>query len=142
MTRFRPWAALLGVLLVGAPVAADAKVDRYRGADELAARLDRLMDDAWKKANVTPARPADDAEWLRRVYLDLAGRIPSVTEGRSFLADRRADRRKRQVETLLAGARYPTRFASVWRTLLLPEVDSNIQLRLQGPTFERWLRSW
>jgi hypothetical protein len=142
MTRFRPWVALLGVLLAGTPVTAADRADRYRGADELAARIDRLLGEAWKKADVTPARPAADAEWLRRIYLDLAGRIPSVTEARSFLADRRADKRKRLVESLLAGPRYPTWFASVWRALLLPEVDTNLQLRIQGPAFERWLRDW
>ncbi len=141
MTRFRSWSALCGVLLVCMPAAA-ARDDRYRGADEMAARVDRLLADDWKKANVTPARPADDAEWLRRVYLDLAGRIPSVTEARSFLADRRSDKKARLVELLLEGPRYPTRFAGVWRSLLLPEIDANLQLRIQGPAFERWLRNW
>jgi hypothetical protein len=138
MNSFRPWAALLGVVLACAP----SRADRYAGADELAARVDRLLEGAWKKADVTPARRADDAEFLRRVYLDLAGRIPSVTEARSFLADRRADKRKRLVESLLAGPRFPTRFASVWRALLLPEADVDLRVRLQGPAFERWLRSW
>jgi hypothetical protein len=142
MIRFRSWAGLIGVLLVCSPVSAAAKEDRYKGADELAGRIDQLLIDAWKKADVTPARPADDAEWLRRVYLDLAGRIPSVTEARTFLAERRSDKRQRLVETLLAGPRYPTWFASVWNGLLVPEVKANIQLRLQGPAFERWLRNW
>jgi hypothetical protein len=138
MSRFRPFAGLLVLFLACSPVA--AKADRYAGADDLSARLDRLMDDAWKKANITPARPADDAEWLRRVYLDLAGRIPSVTEARAFLGDRRADRRTRLVESLLGGQRYPTYFASVWGALLLPE--TNINIRIQAPAFERWLRDW
>jgi hypothetical protein len=143
MNHFRSWAGLLGVLLVCTPAwAAPAKGDRYKGADELAARIDQLMSDAWKKANVTPARSADDAEWLRRVYLDVAGRIPSVTEARTFLADRGSDKRQRLVETLLDGPRYPTWFASVWTGLLLPEVKSNFQVRIQGPAFERWLRNW
>jgi hypothetical protein len=143
MTRFGWWPGLLGLLLLAAPAAAATPdADRYRGADELAARVDRLLDEAWKKGNVTPARPADDAEWLRRVYLDLAGRIPSVTEARTFLADRRSDKRTRLVESLLAGTRYPTRFAGVWRGLLLPEVNSNLQVRILAPTFERWLRDW
>jgi hypothetical protein len=142
MTRFRSRAALLGVLLVTTPITAATKVDRYRGADEVASRVDQLMDEAWKKANVTPARPAGDAEWLRRIYLDVAGRIPSVTEARSFLADRRSDKRQRLVASLLAQPRYPTWFASVWRGLLLPEADTNLQIRVQGPAFERWLRNW
>jgi hypothetical protein len=142
MIRSRSWASLLGVLLVCTPAPAAPGADRYRGADELAARIDRLLEADWKKEDVVPARPADDAEWLRRVYLDVAGRIPSVTEARTFLADRRADRRGRLVESLLAGQRYPTWFASVWRGLLLPEANSTIQFRIQAPAFERWLRNW
>ena len=139
MTRFRSWVGLLGVLLLCAPASAGAtKADRYRGADELAARVDQLLDDAWKKADITPARPADDGEWLRRIYLDLAGRIPGVTEAHSFLADRRTDKRPRLVESLLAGPRYPTHFASVWLALLLPEAADNP--RLQTRAFEQWLR--
>jgi hypothetical protein len=142
MTRSRPWAALL-LLLVSTPVWAEtANADRYRGADQFAARIDRLLEEAWKKSSVTPARPADDAEWLRRAYLDLAGRIPSVAEARAFLTDLRPDKRTRLVESLLAEARYPTWFASVWRALLLPEADANLQLRVQAPAFERWLRNW
>ena len=142
MTRFRSWAGLLGVLLVCTPAPAEAtRADRYAGADELASRIDGLMGAAWKKADVTPARLADDAEWLRRVYLDLAGRIPSVTEARSFLKDRRNDKRQRLVESLLAGqAAYPTYFASIWRSLLTPEANDNP--RVQARPFEAWLREW
>ena len=41
---------------------------------------------------------ADDDEFLRRVYLDLAGRIPRVSEVRAFLDDKRPDKRRRLVE--------------------------------------------
>jgi hypothetical protein len=140
MRRFRSWAGLLGVLFLAAPAAGNT--DRYSGADEVAARIDRLLEESWKKAKITPARPADDAEWLRRVYLDLAGRIPSVAEARSFLGDRGPDKRKRLVETLLAGPRYPTAFAGIWRRLLLPEDGGNLQVRLLAGNFEQWLRSW
>jgi hypothetical protein len=141
MRCVRSGVGLLGVLLVCAPAIAAAKNDRYREADELAGRVDRLIDDGWKKANVTPARTAADGEWLRRLYLDLAGRIPSVAETRSFLKDDRPDKRKRLVESLLAGPRYPTFFAAVWRSLLLPEANTNIQIRIQAPAFEGWLRN-
>ena len=46
----------------------------------LAAKIDQLLARRQIAANVTPAPIADDAEFLRRVYLDVAGRIPSVSE--------------------------------------------------------------
>jgi hypothetical protein len=132
--------AILGAALLAAPAAGSAPGERYRGADELAARLNRHVEAGWKAAGVTPAPAADDAEFARRVYLDIAGRIPSVTEVRAFLGDRRADRRTRLVEGLLASTRYPTHWVRVWRALLLPETSANFQVRFQQGAFESWLR--
>src|SRR5262249_17953290 len=50
--------------------------------------------------------------------------------------------RARLVETLLASPRYATHFSQVWRTLLVPEATSNIQVRFQMPALERWLFDW
>src|SRR5687767_12336954 len=55
-------------------------------ADPLHARIDSLIPG-------TPSPPADDAEFLRRAYLDLAGTVPDGKTARAFLADKSADRR-------------------------------------------------
>lgn len=141
MHSFCTWAVLAGALM-SPGVWAAAKDARYAGADEMARRIDGHVEAGWKQAKVTPAQLADDSEWLRRVYLDLMGRIPSVTEVRTFLNDRGEDRRERLVETLLSGPRYSTHFAIVWRNLLVPEANSNFQLRFQMGGFDRWLRNW
>src|SRR5712691_8320850 len=62
-----------------------------------AAKIDRHMAAGWDKGKIKPAAPADDAEFLRRVYVQLAGRIPSVSEGRAFLRDTAPDKRLRVV---------------------------------------------
>jgi hypothetical protein len=106
----------------------------------LAARVDAHLAAGWSGAGVQPAPRCHDPEFVRRVYLDLAGRIPSVAEVRAFLDDTRADKRRRLVDTLLDGPRYVTHFSRVWRSLLLPEVTTSPQIRFQGPSFEAWLR--
>jgi hypothetical protein len=107
----------------------------------LAARIDQLVADHWGPAKVEAAPLADDAEYLRRVYLDVAGRIPSVAEARAFLDDRAADKRRRLVERLLNGPAYVSHFSTIWKGLLVPEVNTNIELQYYvGPTFDAWLR--
>ncbi len=59
-----------------------------RDADGLAAWVDRQFAADWEANRVRPAAAADDAEFLRRVYLDLIGRIPSVPEARALLRRR------------------------------------------------------
>ena len=56
----------------------------------VAALIDQRLAAAWDK-DVKPAPVADDAEFFRRLHLDLAGRIPSVTEIRDFLDDDRPE---------------------------------------------------
>ncbi len=90
------------------------------------------------QSNAGPAQ--DDAEFVRRVYLDLAGRIPTVAETRSFLADKKNDRRQQLIERLLASPRYSTHFAGVYRALLIPEAGNNFLVRFQQGNFEDWLK--
>ncbi len=106
----------------------------------LAEKIDQHIARRWTESGVVPAAVADDAEFLRRVYLDLAGRIPSVEEARTFIEDRHADKRSRLVERLLSSPRYVAHFTNVWRTRLLPEANNNFQVRIQQNSFEAWLR--
>src|SRR5438552_338556 len=55
-------------------------------ADALAAIIDRHIASDWAARGITPAVPAEDAEFCRRVFLDLIGRGPKVSELRDFLA--------------------------------------------------------
>jgi hypothetical protein len=142
MTRLCSWLGIVCALAAASTAAGASRPDRYAGADQMGRHIDRRLEAGYTAAKVTPAPPADDSEFVRRVYLDLAGRIPTVSETRTFLKDRRPDRRVRLVEKLLDGPRYVTHFAAVWRSLLIPEANSSFQVRFQVPGFERWLRDW
>lgn len=129
------WVSILAVPLVGGrALAADLP------AQELAKQIDLTLAKGWTAAGIRPAPLADDAGFMRRVYLDLAGRIPSVNEARTFLADTRADRRERLVEHLLASPRYVAHFTNLYRALLIPEASNNFIVRAQAPSFESWLK--
>ena len=66
-----------------------------------------------------PAPQAGDAEFLRRVSLDLAGMPPAVEELREFLADRTADKRAREIERLLSSPFFARHWATTLDVMLM-----------------------
>jgi hypothetical protein len=80
--------------------------------------IDQLALAKWKKLGLRPSPLADDATFLRRVTLDLCGRLPTVTEGRTFLSDPSADKRSKTIDRLLESPDYPAYFAMRWGTIL------------------------
>ncbi len=104
------WAVGASCLVMAASAArADGPAPSAKEAQQIAAlveTIDRLVAEKWAEADITPAAPADDAEFLRRVSLDIAGKIPTVAEARAFLDDPAPDKRPKAVERLLAGPAY------------------------------------
>jgi hypothetical protein len=148
MGKQRWWLGVVGLLLVGPallPLCAGDPVPAAKGSAEaidaaaLSARIDQLIAARWQAEHVKPAPVADDAEFVRRIYLDLAGRIPRAFEVRDFLDDPNPIKRRRVVETLLESPNYVNHFTNVWRDLLLPQ-NNNPQLQALVPGFEAWLR--
>lgn len=99
---------------------------------------------AMKKAGISPAPLASDAEFLRRITLDLGGRIPTTVEVRAFLADTGSDKRQRAIDRLLASDEFNDRWALwfgdlVQNTLVATGVGRGTS---NGRTpFHRWIRS-
>jgi hypothetical protein len=132
----RRWLLCVAILGLCSPVRAERP-----DADNLAARIDRALAGRWSAARATPAPAADDAEFFRRLHLDLGGRIPSVAEVRAFLNDPSPSKRRQAAERLLEGPAYVAHFTNVWRAALLPDGGANVDnvgLRL---SFEAWLRA-
>jgi hypothetical protein len=130
-----PWAAaVVGCLLVSAPGLA-ASADPQALAD----CIDRHLAARWQASGIRPAPLADDAEFLRRAYLDLTDRIPAVRDVHDFLADRAADKRQRLIDELLESPRHARHYAAVWRALLVPETSASREARFFQAGFEAWL---
>ena len=66
------------------------------------AAIDWFLQTDWKRDKIEPARLSDDSAFVRRIYLDIAGRIPSREELKVFLGDARKDRRARLIGSLIA----------------------------------------
>jgi hypothetical protein len=106
-------------------------------AQALADRIDRHIDARLTERGVKPAAPADDAEFLRRVYLDLTGRIPRVADARAFLEDKSPDKRRRLVDRLLDSPQYVAHFGTTWTGIILPQ--SNNQFQNFAFAFKPWI---
>ncbi|MCH9022978.1 MAG: DUF1549 domain-containing protein [Planctomycetes bacterium] len=65
-----------------------------------------------------PSVPCDDQTFLRRVSLDLVGRLPTVEESKSFLADKSQEKRSKAVDRLIEDPGYAHNFANKWMVLL------------------------
>src|SRR4051794_14534838 len=100
-------------LLAGSAARAAGPAPAVKDAQALAAAIDRHVAARWAAKGVKPSDPADDAEFMRRVYLDLAGKVPPVSEAREFLEDRDAGKRQRLVEQLLDSPAYVNHFTNV-----------------------------
>jgi len=81
-------------------------------------RIDELAAEKWKKLGLQPSPTVDDATYLRRVTVDLAGRLPTGDEVRAFLADKAPTKRAAAVDRLLQSPDYPAFFAMRWGTIL------------------------
>jgi len=130
------------VIEADAPPAAAAPALTPDAAQQLADRIDALVEAQWAKEKITPAPVAGDAEFLRRVSLDLCGRIPAGSEVRDFISDASPAKRRAAIDRMLDSPTYIVHATNRWREAMLPEADSDdILKRIAVPTFESWLRS-
>jgi len=81
--------------------------------------INEQIESGWESGGVSPSGPANDAEWVRRVHLDLAGRIPTKAEASAFLSDRESDKDQQLVESLVESRDFSRNFATQWTTLLV-----------------------
>lgn len=101
-------------------------------------RVNQELVALWNEKGVTPVEPASDVQLLRRAYLDLAGRTPTVREVRDYINDAPGGRYERLIERLLDSPDHASQLAAVWRSFLIPE---GVDLDAFGGTasFEKWL---
>ncbi len=90
-----------------------AKLPRYNFIDELVwTKLQRL--------GITPSQPAPDHNFLRRVYIDIIGRTPTLEETRAFLKDSSSAKRTVLIDSLLEQPEFADHWANKWADLLRP----------------------
>ena len=106
--------------------------------------IDDLVWQKLKSLNLTPSPPVDDAKFMRRVYLDLAGRIPTTEQAVAFLDSEDADKRAKLIDELLASEHFGQQFGRVWRDWICPpelpsDMNSGKQPHQQARDLGKWL---
>ena len=83
-----------------------------------AAQIDKLVNANLEKQKLQATAPVTDEVFVRRIYLDIVGRIPSLKETNDFLTDASADKRAKLIEQLLASDGYTQNFFNYWADIL------------------------
>lgn len=81
--------------------------------------INHRIQDGWKAANIMPSPFATDEEWVRRVYLDVIGRIPTTAEAEQFLGSNKTDKHERLIKKLTENPTYVTNWSTIWTRLLI-----------------------
>ena len=104
------------------------KVSVYRAVVPLGAPVDNLPTPAnyvdehvftkLKSVGMPPSENSDDSTFIRRVTIDVAGRLPTIDESKAFIADKTPNKRDKLIDRLLASTDYANYFANKWSSLL------------------------
>ena len=81
-------------------------------------QIDTLIEKQLSERKITPAELSNDAEFVRRVYLDLTGVIPTAKQARAFLDETAPDKRARLIDERLSSPDYPLHMARVFDVML------------------------
>lgn len=106
-------------------------------AAALATLIDRHVERKLSSEGLRPAESADDAEFLRRVYLDLHGLVPTREQSARFLSDSHPDKRAQLIDALLASPRYGEYLADLWQGYLISPLADDRWSR--ADRFRSWL---
>src|SRR6185369_13392432 len=82
------------------------------------ATIDFYIRERWKTEKIRSSQRCDDPTFVRRVYLDLAGRIPTPSEADSFARDSRSNKREQLIEQLTASPEFARNMAETFEVLL------------------------
>ena len=99
--------------------------------------LDRYINAALKREGIQPSELSEDTEFLRRVHLDLTGKIPNPEEVLDFLKDGSSTKRQKKIRQLLASDAYLDYWTGLWVNWLIGRREDGDDRRI-GLTF--WVR--
>ena len=102
--------------------------------------VDEIVFARLKQLHIQPARPCSDAVFLRRVYLDVIGTLPTADEASAFLTDTSPDKRALLIDQLLLRDEFAAYWAMKWSDLLRVKAEFPINLWPMGAAeYYKWI---
>ncbi|MFT3868954.1 MAG: DUF1553 domain-containing protein [Nibricoccus sp.] len=110
------------------------------GALQPRGRIDELVFAKLNQLNIEPAQNCSDAVFVRRVYLDVIGTLPTAAEARAFLENKAIDKRRTLIDELLTRDEFAEYWAMKWSDLLRVKAEYPINLWPNAAqAYHRWL---
>jgi hypothetical protein len=101
--------------------------------------VDALVDEKLRKLRIQPSELCDDREFVRRVYLDICGIVPTVEETQAFVADTAPDKRAKLIDELLERKEFVELWVMKWAELL--QIRSSQQVSYKAALlYYNWLQ--
>jgi hypothetical protein len=102
--------------------------------------IDTLIDAKLRKLRIAPSPVADDETFLRRVYVDVIGLLPTVVEYERFMSSKASDKRERLIDELLARKEFVELWVLKWAELLQIHTSDKVSYKATL-LYYNWLES-
>lgn len=118
-----------------------AKIDPATRQDAiaLAAKIDELVEANYAKHKTKPNPMTTDEQFVRRIYLDITGTIPTLKQVKLFLGNSDAQKRSKLIDNLLSQEGYSSNFYNYWSDILRLK-DGNLTNNVPGKTYCEWVK--
>ena len=129
-------------ITTGTQILSIPKLPDYKFPDEPAANyIDTLVYNKHKKVRITPSGLCDDNTFIRRLYLDVIGQLPTAAAVEKFVADKSPDKRAKLIDELLGRPEFVKMWVMKWAELLQIRTNNNQFQYKNAILYFEWLRS-
>jgi hypothetical protein len=102
--------------------------------------INNRLNEIYKEKNVQPTGRITDEKYIRRAYLQIAGRIPTIKEYDEFISNKSANKRHELVDKLIASEDFTSHWFNYWADILRTEDRFNVNYMVGEPYID-WIKS-
>lgn len=111
---------------------------KFKDALRSAAEIDRMVTSNYAKHKVSPNAKTTDEQFLRRIYLDVTGTIPTLRQTRKFLGSPDPEKRSALIDELLSSDGYASHSFNYWADVL--RYTDNLNNNVRGEPYRQWIK--